>query len=351
MLRAEHVILKVSRNAAIRDPSLAVYMFRPRLLPVVIFGLVAAAIGLLPLSAQKTPPNAPFPPEINQVALADYLRYVNLWPKEVSVQFEKATPSKLLPGFFDLPVKVSAGHTAITQMYLLAPDGKHLVRSQAGDRLGKTVFAVEGYPFAAEQARLKLDGRPSIGPAEAPVTVAVFSDFQCGFCREEAKILRSNLIGSYPDKVRMVFLDFPLTQIHDWSQQAAVAGRCVAAQSAEKFWAYHDWVFDEQPAISAMNFNGKFLEWAGKNALDALQLGRCQQDPSVNAAVTASFQEALNLGLTSTPTLFVNGRQIGGKLEWLALKQVIDMELDYAAAAAKKKEECCSVSLPGIFKQ
>ena len=71
----------------------------------------------------------------------------------------------------------------------------------------------------------------------------------------------------------------------------------------------------------------------------------------MNAAVTASFQDALDLGLTSTPTLFINGRQIGGKLEWQALKQVIDMELDYVAAAKKKQEECCSVSLPGIFKQ
>lgn len=319
-------------------------------LPVLILGLAMAVIGSIHLSAQAASPKAALAPEINQIELADYLRYVNLWPKEVSVQFEKATPSKLLPGFFDLPVKVSAGHTAITQMYLLSPDGKHLVRSQAGDRLGKTVFPVDGYPFAAEQARLKLDGRPSIGPANAPVTIAVFSDFQCGFCREEAKILRSNLLSAYPEKVRMVFLDFPLTQIHDWSQQAAVAGRCVAAQSPEKFWLYHDWVFDEQPAISKMNFNGKFLEWSGKNGLDALQLGRCQQDPSVNAAVTASFQDALNLGLTSTPTMFVNGRQIGGKLEWQALKQVIDTELEYAAAA-KKKEECCSVTLPGIFKQ
>lgn len=301
--------------------------------------------------AQQSQPKPEYPPEINQVEMADYLRYLNLWPKEVSVQFEKATPSKELPGFFDLPVKVSAGHAAITQLYLLAPDGKHLIRTQAGDRLGKTVFPVDGYPFAAEQARLKLEGRPSVGPADAPVTIAVFSDFQCGFCREEAKILRSNLLSAYPGKVRMVYLDFPLTQIHDWSQQAAVAGRCVAAKSGEKFWAYHDWVFDEQPALAKTSFNGKFLEWAGKNGLDALQLSRCLEDPSVDKAVTASFQEALDLGLTSTPTLFVNGRQIGGKLEWQALKQVIDSELDYAAAAAKKKEECCSVSLPGIFKQ
>ncbi|MCZ2152629.1 MAG: DsbA family protein, partial [Bryobacterales bacterium] len=236
-------------------------------------------------------------------------------------------------------------------LYLLAPDGKHLVRAQTGDRLGKTVFPLDAYPFAAEQAKLKLAGHPSAGPADAAVTVAVFSDFQCGFCREEAKILRSNLLAAYPGKARLVFVDFPLLQIHDWAQRAAVAGRCVAAQNAGKFWTYHDWVFDEQPAITSANFGAKLLEWAGANGVDGIQLGRCLEDPAVNQSVTASFQEALDLGLNSTPTLFVNGRQISGKLEWAALKQVIDTELEYAEKAAKKNEECCSVSLPGIFKQ
>ena len=303
-----------------------------------------AVIGSASFKRSATPPKAELPPEINQMEL--WITYVNPWIKrprpvrrshavEVASRIFRS-PQKSAPGIPPSDVSAFRASTSFARA--------------SGDRLGKTVSPVEGYPFAAEQARLKLDGRPSIGPADAPVTVAVFSDFQCGFCREEAKILRSNLLSAYPDKVRMVFLDFPLTQIHDWSQQAAVAGRCVAAQSAEKFWLYHDWVFDEQPAISKMNFNGKFLEWSGKNGLDSLQLGRCQQDPGINAAITASFQDALNLGLTSTPTMFVNGRQIGGKLEWQALKQVIDTELEYVAAA-KKKEECCSVTLPGIFKQ
>lgn len=292
-----------------------------------------------------------YPPDINQTEMAEYLRYVNLWPKDLKLEFGQPSASSQLPGFFDLPVRIHTGQAVITQMYLLSADGQHLIRAQAGDRLGKTVFGVGQYPFAQEQAKLKLDGRPSSGPSGAPVTVAVFSDFQCGFCREEAKILRTNLLSAYPGKVRLVFMDFPLVQIHDWAHAAAVAGRCVMAQDADKFWAYHDWVFDEQAALSKMNFSEKFTAWASQMELDALQLARCQQDPSVNQGVNASFQEALDLGLTSTPTLFVNGRQIGGKLEWNALKQVIDAELDYLAAAAKKKEECCTVSLPSLFPQ
>jgi protein-disulfide isomerase len=292
---------------------------------------------------------AVYPPEFNRTEMAEYLRYVNLWPKELKLEFGEAKASAQLPGFFDLPLRIHTGQAVVTQMYLLSADGQHLIRAQAGDRLGKTVFGVGGYPFAAEQEKLKLDGRPSSGPADAPVTVAVFSDFQCGFCREEAKILRSNLLSAYPGKVRLVFMDFPLVQIHDWAHAASVAGRCVMAQDAEKFWAYHDWAFEEQPALTKMNFAEKFTAWAGQMGLDGLQLSRCQQDPSVNQAVTASFQQALDLGLTSTPTLFVNGRQIGGKLEWNALKQVVDAELEYQTVAAKKKEECCTVSVPGIF--
>lgn len=320
-------------------------------LRILKLSIVLIGLSLYFPPAQKAQSASQFPPEINQTELASYIRYLNLWPKEVSVEFGKAAPSQALPGFFDLPVKISAGQATITQMYLLAPDGKHLVRAQAGDRLGKTVFALDGYPFAYEQSKLKLEGRPSVGSANAAVTVAVFSDFQCGFCREEAKILRSNLLGAYPGKVRMVFVDFPLIQIHDWARRAAVAGRCVAARDEEKFWVYHDWVFDEQPALTAANFGQKLLHWAEANAVDGVRLGQCLDDPAINQAVTASFQEALDLGLNSTPTLFVNGRQIGGKLEWLALKQVIDTELEYAEQAARKSEECCSVSLPDIFKQ
>lgn len=310
------------------------------------------SLGLAQAVAQNnSSPASTAAPEINRTALADYLRYVNLWPKEVSIEIEDPKASSALPGFFDLAVKVSAGQTSLMQMYLLSPDGLHLVRTQAGDRLGKTVFPVDSYPFQIEQNRLTLTGRPSIGPADAPVTIAVYSDFQCGFCREEAKILRSNLLSAYPDKVRLVFVDFPLTQIHDWAQRAAVAGRCVAAQDPEKFWLYHDWVFEEQPALNATNFGQKLNQWAGENGVDTLRFDRCLVEPSIDDAVKASFQNALDLGLTSTPTLFVNGRQMGGKLEWLALKQVIDIELEYQAAAAKRKEECCAVSLPGIFNQ
>jgi protein-disulfide isomerase len=195
-----------------------------------------------------------------------------------------------------------------------------------------------------------------MGPEGAPITLTVFSDFQCAFCREEAKMLRANLPTAYPDAVRLVFMDFPLIQIHDWAKPAAIAGRCLAAQSNDSFWQYHDWIFESQKQITAANFGTKLQEWAQAQGHDGLRLQQCMQSPEIDAAVTASFQKAISMGLNSTPTIFVNGRQLGGKLEWQTLSQVIDAELEYLRnppATVKPpvgdKDSCCTVELPGLF--
>lgn len=288
-------------------------------------------------------------------ALEEYLRYVNLWNSEVTVTLAKPQPSSMLPGFFDVTVTASIPGASLTQEYFVSPDGSRIIRARASDRLGKTVFDTGQYPFQAEQAALDTNGRPAVGPDGAPVTLTVFSDFQCAYCRDEAKLLRANLETAYPDAVRLVFIDFPLFQIHNWAKPAAIAGHCVAAQSQPAFWSYHDWIFDVQPQITAENFSEKLQGWLQSTKIDGLQLQQCRQSPGAESAVMASFQKAISLGLNSTPTLFVNGRQLGGKLEWAALKQVIETELDYIRKQDTKqsasKEECCTVTLPGLFPQ
>lgn len=303
-----------------------------------------------PEAAAKAPAHS-----LDLAALEEYLRYLNLWGPNVKVSLSEPTPSTTLPGYLDLNVTASVPGASLDLAYFVSPDGERVVRAKTTDRLGKTVFLTTDYPFRAEQEALDLSGRPAVGPETAPITIAVFSDFQCAFCREEAKLLRANLMSAYPDQVRLVFMDFPLVQIHDWAKPAAIAGHCVASVGAEEFWKYHDWVFEAQPQITAANFPAKFQAWAQGAGLDGLRLQQCQQSPEADAAVMASFQKALGMGLNSTPTLFVNGRQVAGKLEWAALKQIVDAELDFQMKQATRKQAskdaCCSVTLPGLFPQ
>lgn len=322
---------------------------------------LSLALTLCPAAAQgqSAAPSAPASAEAgrpDKAALEQYLRYLNLWNKDVTVTLSDPVPSASLPGFLDLKVTASVPGASLTQDYYVSPDGARIVRARANDRLGKTVFETSQYPFQAEQEALDLKGRPTMGPEGAPITLTVFSDFQCAYCRDEAKLLRANLPTAYPDAVRMVFVDFPLIQIHDWAKPAAMAGRCLMADGNDRFWKYHDWVFESQKEITAANFAGKLQEWAQAQGADALRLQQCMQSPETDAAVMASFQKALSMGLNSTPTIFVNGRQLGGKLEWPTLSQVIEAELDYlrnppatTKSSAANKEECCTVELPGLF--
>jgi protein-disulfide isomerase len=292
---------------------------------------------------------------LDRKALEDYIRYLNLWGENVNVSLSEAKPSNTLPGYLEVNVTASVPGASLSQEYFVSPDGGRLVRGRTSDRLGKTVFRTGSYPFEAEQAALQLEGRPALGPEKAAVTVAVFSDFQCAYCREEGQMLRANLLQAYPDSVRMVFVHFPLVQIHDWAQPAAVAGHCLAAQSNHSFWRYHDWVFEAQPKLTAANFRASLQEWASGADVDPLRLQQCIQSPEANVAVSASMQQALAMGLNSTPTLFVNGRQVTGKLTWPGIKQIIDTELDFQMRQATRqqnnKEACCSVTLPGLFPQ
>ncbi len=325
--------------------------------------MLLCCLALFLATAQSAPPSSDTPnaqvstaqAAVDPKALEDYIRYLNLWGDNVTVALSELVPSSTLPGYLELEVTASVPGASLKQEFFVAPDGSRLVRGSTSDRLGKTVFRTASYPFEAEQSALQLDGRPSLGPAKAPVVVAVFSDFQCGYCREEGQLLRANLLQAYPDAVRMVFLDFPLVQIHDWAQAAAVAGHCLAAQSHDAFWKYHDWVFEAQPQITATNFNAKLQGWATQASVDPLRLQQCVQSPDAQSAVTASTKQALAMGLNSTPTLFVNGRQVTGKLTWAAIKQIVDTELDFQMKQATRKqaskEACCSVSLPGLFPQ
>lgn len=321
-----------------------------------IAGFWICTASMLASAQVASPPSASAPAAaLDKTALADYLRYLNLWGENVTISIGDPKPSATLPGFLDLVVTASVPGASLTQEYYVTPDGTRLIRGRASDRLGKTVFATGDYPFRAEQEALNLAGRPSVGKQNAPITVAVFSDFQCAFCRDEAKLLRANLLSAYPEAVRLVFVDFPLVQIHNWAKPAAIAGHCLAGISNNTFWKYHDWAFEAQPQITAENFGAKLQAWAESSGIDSLRLQQCLQSPEADSAVTASLEKALNLGLNSTPTLFVNGRQVTGKLEWAAIKQIVDAELDYQFKQASKqqasKEACCTVTLPGLLPQ
>jgi protein-disulfide isomerase len=170
------------------------------------------------------------------------------------------------------------------------------------------------------RAAVSVDGSPSRGPADAPVTIVEFSDFHCPFCRKVQPVL-AELLSRYGDRVRLVYKDFPLDNLHPQARAAAEAARCAGDQ--EKFWEYHDRVYagpsDGSPAaLRAM---------AEEVGLDLAAFDECQSSRKYQAAVQKDLQEGAGLGITGTPGFFINGRFLSGAQPMEAFVRIIEEEL------------------------
>ena len=161
---------------------------------------------------------------------------------------------------------------------------------------------------------------PVTGPTAAKVTIVEFSDFQCPYCQRAAPTLKQ-LRQTYGDKVRVVWKDFPLTQIHPQAFKASEAGHCAAEQG--KFWEYHDKLFGSQQALQP-----EFLkQYAKEMGMDAAKFDACLDSSRYSERVRNSVASGAQLGVNSTPTLYVNGRRLEGAQPYEVLASVIDEEL------------------------
>lgn len=161
---------------------------------------------------------------------------------------------------------------------------------------------------------------PSIGPANAPVTIIEFSDFQCPFCQRVVPTLKQ-VQQKYGDRVRIVWKDFPLTQIHPQAFDAARAGNC--AQEQGKFWEFHDQLFANQGALEIEALK----RYAAAAGLDGARFAQCVDSGKYQARVQAGLEAGGRLGIGSTPTTFINGRVVTGAQPLDVFVGIIDEEL------------------------
>jgi protein-disulfide isomerase len=169
------------------------------------------------------------------------------------------------------------------------------------------------------RAQLNVDGAPFLGAAGAPVTIVEFSDFHCPFC-QRAEDTIGQLRSRYGDRVRVVWRDYPVDNLHPQARKAHEAARCAADQ--DKFWAYQKALFagppkqpDQLPAV------------AQDTGLDMASFTACVASGKHQAAVQKDVEEGKRLEVTGTPTFFINGRALVGAQALEAFVRVIDDEL------------------------
>lgn len=303
--------------------------------------LASVLLAFACLFAQSSSP--PKKSALEKATLESYIRHLFVWGPQISVQVHDPQPAPM-PGFQAVKITGSAGRATQEEVFYVSNDGQKILRGM--------VFDVTKNPFQNDLQKLKTEFQPSFGAPGAPVVVVMFSDFQCTYCKEEAKMIRSNLQSMYPKQVRVYFKDFPLDPVHPWARAASIAGRCVFRQAPAAFWEYHDWVFEHQDQITVENFRTKIQEWAKGKELDPVPLTRCLEARATEPEVDRNVAEGRALNVNSTPTLFVNGRRLVGNIGWPQLRGVIDYEIEYQKTAKNAGEDCsCEVKLPSPLNQ
>jgi protein-disulfide isomerase len=174
--------------------------------------------------------------------------------------------------------------------------------------------------------KVPLGPSPVRGPGDAWVTMVEFGDYECPYCGAEEPIVRA-LLQAYPTQLRLVFKNFPLTSIHPYAQGAAIAAECAQAQGL--FWPMHDLLLQNQTALESQNLP----TYAAQAGLDMTTWQACLMTAAPAQAVAADVTLGTTLGVSGTPTFFINGQEVVGAVPIAQLQAVIEAQLAIAEAS------------------
>lgn len=203
--------------------------------------------------------------------------------------------------------------------YYITADGREIIEGEAS--------RLSADPWSGVRSKIETRGAPAVGPADAPVTIVEYSDLECPFCKQESGVL-DQLMQQDPGKVRLVFKFWPMTKIHPWSMQAALAAECVVRDAAKPsdFWDFERAVFAAQDNITPADAASRLRDLALESAVTGPAYDACINSPATHSAVAASIANGDALGVNATPTLFINGRVIPGALQLEQLRLLVDHE-------------------------
>jgi len=249
-------------------------------------------------------------------------------PATVKVTIGPRRPSEF-PNYDALTINIYGDGKKQDYDFLLSKDGKTLMRV--------TKLDLTKDPYVETMKKINLGGRPVRGNKDAKVVVVNFDDFQCPFCSRMHQTLFPGLLKEYGDRVQFVYKDFPLSEVHPWATHAAVDANCLAAQNNEAYWDFADYIHSNQQQVSSEKTReGEFAaldrlttEQGQKHNLDQTKLQSCIKGQNEDAIKT-SVKEGESVGVTATPTLFINGQEMDGALPVNDVRVALDRALQEA---------------------
>lgn len=168
------------------------------------------------------------------------------------------------------------------------------------------------------------------GPKDAPVVIIEFADYECPYCRKFHPDMKK-LEQEFPGKIAFAYKDFPLP-MHKSAQKAAEAARCAGEQG--RFWEYHDLLFETNSGLEPDHLK----DYAHKLNLDSAKFDACLDSGEGSAAVKTDQEQGRELGITGTPSLFVNHHFYSGAINYASLREIVQQQLSSAAVVSPGKE-------------
>jgi protein-disulfide isomerase len=175
-------------------------------------------------------------------------------------------------------------------------------------------------PPPVARVEIPTDGAPAKGQASAPVTIVKFEDFHCPYCKT-VQAQFADLQARYGDRLRLVHRDFPIDELHPAARGAHEAARCAGEQG--KFWEYHALLYANAPRATPDDLKA----FAAQVGLEPAAFQACLDERRYRTAVQRDIEEGKRVGVTGTPTFFINGRIMSGALPVNRFVEVIEEEL------------------------
>jgi protein-disulfide isomerase len=264
------------------------YLRLLRLSVLLLLAFVAAA-------QEKTSANLPSEETVNS-----FLQQTFGYDSTVTWKITAIKPS-IAAGLAEVDVVLSNSQGQSATTLYVTPDGKHALTGEI------LPFGAKPYQ-PAKEALLKGVNGPSRGPDKAPVTIVEFSDLQCPHCKDAQPVI-DKLLTEEPN-ARFVFQNFPLPS-HNWAGKAANYADCIGRSSKDAFWKFVQGTFDAQSSITEANADEKLTAIADTAGVKGADIAVCAAKADTKTRVEQSVALGQSVGVTGTPTVFVNGRRIG----------------------------------------
>lgn len=266
------------------------------------FGVAQQTPATKPSLRERDKPAGPAPAAglPSEATVDSFLQQTFGWEKDVTWKISSIKPASVY-GLAEVTVVLATPQGQQLSKFYVSADGEHAL---VGD-----IIPFGPRPFdPAKRALEKGINGPQRGPKDSPVTIVEFGDLQCPACKAAQPAIEA-LIAANPT-ARFVFQNFPL-DMHNWAAKGAAYADCVGRASNDAFWKFIAKTYESQADITAENADEKLTAIAAASGVKGADIAACAAKPETKARVDASLALGKAVDVTSTPTLFINGRKIG----------------------------------------